>query len=302
MATKREIRAWLRQALKGVEATWNESNLVLENLAVLHEKLLRLLTESGQFNSSGMQALMRELDYILLQHAGHIGELAQAAQRRAWARGVEQFDETMSLFELSYVRGLTGMESDLARQFFTIDRISGVTAEMMTAIRAQVLAGVFLEKTPFEVMAVITNVIGIRDLRGYRQIGTTGISAKAERILRTELMTVQNAGGWQRRQDAVKRYPDLEEVWMATGDGRTRDDHLTAHGQRKPVKGYFVVGGEKARFPGDPSLSAAQRVNCRCAAAPFRAEWGSVEDILEPLTRAIQAEKGKRQATGSTDK
>lgn len=295
MATKREIRAWLKQVLQGIEATWKESDLVLENLARLHSELTRLLTGSGMYNASGIANLMRELDFLLLQHSAQIGALAQAAQQRAWARGVDQFDRTMSLFELRYVRGLTGMETEMARQFWTIDRISGVTAEMRAAIRAQVMAGVFLQKTPYDVMAAITHLVGIRDMAGYREIGTTGVSAKAERILRTEMITVQNAGGWQRRQAAKMQFPDLEDVWMATGDSRTRWDHLAAHGQHKPVDGFFTVGGEKARFPGDPALSPRQRVNCRCTATPWRAEWGEIDTMFGPLTKAISGEVGKRK-------
>lgn len=56
----------------------------------------------------------------------------------------------------------------------------------------------------------------------------------------------------------------LEQQWLATLDRRTRDDHAAADGQRVPVGTAFDVGGEPLQFPGDPSGSAAQVINCRC--------------------------------------
>jgi hypothetical protein len=295
MPTKREVRALIKGMLERTATTWDESAALLDNLARLHVELQRLLTESGLFQPGEVTRLLREVDFAVLRHAEEIGALARAAQQRAWARGVNQFDETMGLFQVGYVKGVTGAESALAQAYMTVDRIKQVTEEMRGLIRGQVLSGLYLQKTPFEVMASITNIIGIRNQAGFRELGTTGISAKAERIMRTELMGIQNAGSWERRMQALQQFPDLEDVWAATGDTRTRLDHLVAHGQKKGTDGYFEVGGERARFPGDPSLSARQRVNCRCTAIPYRSEWGEVEFVLGPLAGQVEEERERRQ-------
>lgn len=56
----------------------------------------------------------------------------------------------------------------------------------------------------------------------------------------------------------------LDKTWIATLDGKTRPTHWAADGQRVPLAGSFTVGGEAMSYPGDPSASAAERINCRC--------------------------------------
>src|SRR3989304_82624 len=150
--------------------------------------------------------------------------------------------------------GLAGGGGRRVPPFPTPSRIVSVTEEMSAAIRGQIVSGVMMESTPFEVMSVITNILGIRDLRGFREIGTTGISAKAEAIMRTELLTVQSAASWTKMADAKNRFPDLEQVWLATYHNRTRWEHIIAHGQRVKEGEPFIMGGGEGRFPRDPSL------------------------------------------------
>ena len=52
--------------------------------------------------------------------------------------------------------------------------------------------------------------------------------------------------------------------WLATNDLRVRPTHRAAAGQTVPIEQPFLVGGESGMFPGDPSFSAKERVNCRC--------------------------------------
>lgn len=63
---------------------------------------------------------------------------------------------------------------------------------------------------------------------------------------------------------AAASNPSLEKTWICTLDGKTRDSHWAADGQRVPVNGSFTVGGEQLEFPGDPKASAAETKNCRC--------------------------------------
>ena len=54
------------------------------------------------------------------------------------------------------------------------------------------------------------------------------------------------------------------KVWISMRDDRVRAAHVRAHGQSVPVAGVFLVGGYPARYPGDPALPPALRINCRC--------------------------------------
>jgi hypothetical protein len=56
----------------------------------------------------------------------------------------------------------------------------------------------------------------------------------------------------------------LDKVWIATLDGKTRDTHFAADGQRAPLDGTFAVGVAALHFPGDPAGPPAEVKNCRC--------------------------------------
>ncbi|CAA0134565.1 Uncharacterised protein [Mycolicibacterium vanbaalenii] len=64
----------------------------------------------------------------------------------------------------------------------------------------------------------------------------------------------------QQSEDA----PELEKVWIATIDGKTRPSHWAGDGQRAPLNGHFTIGAEQLAYPGDPTASPAERFNCRC--------------------------------------
>jgi len=258
----REFELALRNMLKASDLTWEESEALLGTFAGVHGELERLIVNSGMFRSSEINRMMGSLEAMMAEYGGQLLRISSNGQFRAWTRGVDAFDSMMLSMEINYSKGLTGLEDHLVQQYLTINRIAGVTEEMKALIRSEVLGGIYLEKSPFEVMAAITNLLGIRDLPGFREIGTTGISAKAERIMRTETMSIFNSAKWWNEQETAARFPDLQHIWLATGDFRTRLEHLMAHGQTQPVSVPFSVGGEQARFPGDPTLSPWNRINC----------------------------------------
>lgn len=57
---------------------------------------------------------------------------------------------------------------------------------------------------------------------------------------------------------------ELDKVWIATIDSRTRDTHFAADGQRTPLRGKFTVGEVQLDRPGDPTGPAREVRNCRC--------------------------------------
>jgi hypothetical protein len=90
------------------------------------------------------------------------------------------------------------------------------------------------------------------------------IYSSAITIVRTEGQTAINAGQTIAYARAQENGVQGNEVWEATRDGKTRYDHGAADGQARGKDGYFNIGGEKALYPGDPNLSAGNRINCRC--------------------------------------
>ncbi len=84
--------------------------------------------------------------------------------------------------------------------------------------------------------------------------------ARATTIARTEVH-----GAYQRgTTDGYKAAGVQSKIWVAVADEKTRDDHLAADGMEVPIDQPFDIGGESLMFPGDPSGSAEQTINCRC--------------------------------------
>ncbi len=91
--------------------------------------------------------------------------------------------------------------------------------------------------------------------------GGTIAKFRAVMIAQTETHSAWNAGSLETAKDADV---GLVKVWDSTNDDRTREDHDAADGQSADLEDAFDVGGESLEFPGDPSGSAEQIINCRC--------------------------------------
>jgi len=89
---------------------------------------------------------------------------------------------------------------------------------------------------------------------------------ETERIARTTMVGADNAGA----MEAYGQSGVVSEVaWLAALDDRVREDHAIAHGQVRRLGESFDVGGESLSYPGDPSGSPGNIINCRCAVQPM---------------------------------
>lgn len=86
---------------------------------------------------------------------------------------------------------------------------------------------------------------------------------RAETIARTEVGAAQNFG----RTAEMENQKVEKRVWIATFSN-TRDEHAEADGQVVNVGEPFNVGGESLDYPGDPSGSAWNTINCQCSVSP----------------------------------
>lgn len=55
-----------------------------------------------------------------------------------------------------------------------------------------------------------------------------------------------------------------QKMWVTRHDDRVRPTHVVADNQIVKIGSSFEVGGEHLRYPGDPSGSASETINCRC--------------------------------------
>lgn len=87
---------------------------------------------------------------------------------------------------------------------------------------------------------------------------------RAERIARTEALAAANSGTY----DGYKQAGVESSEWLSARDGFVREAHAEADGQVRRIGEAFEVGGERMDFPGDPTASAGNTINCRCALSP----------------------------------
>ena len=119
--------------------------------------------------------------------------------------------------------------------------------------------------------AMITGVIaGAEPANGPRLLLMALINAytdkKKKRSRKIAYSEVHESANYGTMEAASSLYRALDKVWVSKMDGRQRDAHGAAHGQRKRLDQHFIVMGERLNFPGDSSLGAGPEltINCRC--------------------------------------
>jgi hypothetical protein len=90
-------------------------------------------------------------------------------------------------------------------------------------------------------------------------------------VARTEMLRGHNMGSQEAIDTAEDAGVQGNEIWDATLDGFTRPTHRkmdtdSRKGLQPNKEGFFVFpDGSRGRYPLDPTLSAKESVNCRCA-------------------------------------
>jgi len=84
----------------------------------------------------------------------------------------------------------------------------------------------------------------------------------AIRNARTMATGAQNAGRVNAYQRAEFKGVEMEQMWLATMDNRTRHSHRWLDRETRPVGEAFSNGCE---YPGDPKGDPAEIYNCRCS-------------------------------------
>jgi hypothetical protein len=109
--------------------------------------------------------------------------------------------------------------------------------------------------------------IAARIRKQYRSVS----ESRADTIARTEVHAASNYGSLSA---AAESEQSLDKIWVDTPDGRVRDAHVLASGQKKSLRSAFLVDGERLMHPGDTSLgaSAENLANCFPADTEVSAE------------------------------
>lgn len=160
------------------------------------------------------------------------------------------------------------------------------------ASRANQLAGQVTDTTYSAIQRALADGVAqgasIDDLAAAVQdVFDVASRSRAVTIARTEVISASNGSA----SLAAAQLPDDVvggQEWIATRDGRTRDDHADADGQVVAIGQPFDVAGEALAYPGDPGGSPDLTINCRCTVAFLTpAEMGErARPRVVPLTVA----------------
>lgn len=118
------------------------------------------------------------------------------------------------------------------------------------------------------------------------------IPNRSEAIAQTEVVAASN---WASNEAAQQSGLDLEAVWLATEDNRTRPAHAEADGQTVPLGQPFEVDGEQLQYPGDPAGSAKNVIRCRCTQFYQRVQSASTsEEKRKVITLPVRSYSSMR--------
>lgn len=189
-----------------------------------------------------------------------------------------------------YETGYIGTMYDMAKQgvpiIAPIDQAAAVKAILTDS---KIVEGYYnhlgvnyakLKKTiTQEISRGIASGLPYRDIaRNINNVSGSGLS-NAKRIARTEGHRIQQTSARDAQQTAKKKGADVVKQWDASLDKRTRDSHARVDGEIKELDEKFSNG---LMFPGDPSGSAAEVINCRCT-SNTRARWALDDAELQTL-------------------
>ena len=197
------------------------------------------------------------IDYGLLDHQSRIKSILTTLYKDT----AESFSEYMLGKKKS--RTLKDMSVPTTP---VVDYIMGQWVLQYGAIRITQIA----ETTRNDVRLILIEGIkeGLSEREIAKQINIVAkakSASRAQTIARTETHSAANATAYETAKGVGL---EMKKVWVAAQNSRTRDSHKKAHSDYREGIGlddFFIIGGERMRYPADPIGSAAQVINCRCA-------------------------------------
>ena len=130
--------------------------------------------------------------------------------------------------------------------------ISDNTITLLKKVNKNIVAGIIEGKS----LQAVSREISKEFDTGYK---------KALTIVRTETLRAYEQSHTAARDKAINKGVEVQKVWMATIDGRVRDGHIRADGQRRDPDKDFNLTNPTASGPAPHMIGvAAHDINCRC--------------------------------------
>lgn len=106
---------------------------------------------------------------------------------------------------------------------------------------------------------------------------------------RTEMLRAYSIGNDLATQEAIKSGVQVDYVWSAALDGRTRPDHVIMNRKKAVIENgrpvFTLPDGSTGEYPRDPNLSAGESINCRCRRL-------DLPSGIEPTEKAVKLPDG----------
>jgi len=152
-------------------------------------------------------------------------------------------------------------QGQYVRDYLTqsVNRMSNTPDQVYREITDQITQGVSAGESMPQLAARVQQVMVVT--------GNPWWENRATVVARTEAQSAINAGSLAGAgQQEIDTGRPMLKTWQATvtQPDRTRPAHLDADGQEVPLRQPFIVGGEPLQFPGDPTGSASNVIQCRC--------------------------------------
>jgi len=267
-----------------------EDEAVRNALVLLRQTMVKIQTDiltADGWRLSNLRNLHSQVNAMIDRLQAQLSASYGGIQQQAYRLGVAAVDDPLKVSGLSLPIARLNRNVALVLQGYSTDLIRGITNDLRTSINTTIAQHLLGQSSPFAALQSLTRQLGVSD----RLSDLTGVSARAEKIFRTETQRIYGLSTDARQQQIAAQVPDLSKVWIATGDHRTRRAHLLAHGQTVKVDEMFTVDGEPLRYPLDPRGSAKNTINCRCRMITWRAGYGAP---VPTTTSRVQAEKERR--------
>lgn len=229
------------------------AKLVLVALARLELKYQKkIAAEIARAGKEYAAASESRFKTITKQHKANLLEISDALARET--------AEKFALVPWDGVKAaIPGFDTELAQRVY--DKVAKSAAKRVVDIS---------ETTESQVRGVLasgmaTDIGSVRIARNIvaRTGGLIG-RARAATISRTEVHSAANMAQFEMASEVGV---SLKREWIAGNDDRVRDDHANADGQIVGPDEPFTVMGESLMYPGDPSGSPSNIINCRCVVA-----------------------------------
>lgn len=250
--------------------------------------LLAELPTGDRFNTLRLSGLRDDIDDLIVQLEGQLIATTQTGIRDAAELGLQSVTSPIAAAGVTTFYNRPSMSQINTLVDFSADLVKRVTADMRGKINTEITRIALGAISPFQAQKNLTEILGIR---AGRQV-VKGVGHAAERIIRTEVNRSFNVSNFAQMQEVEEVTPDARKRWNATGDMRTRDPHINAHGQLQPISKPFIVGGEKLMYPLDPAGSAKNTINCRCRMTVIHPDIGVIGG---PLDGQIGRERKRRK-------